>query len=57
MQYITTHISGRTLFIQDNLAIPYPVSESVDLIAVTPPLNKARDFHATPDSLTFGALF
>ncbi|MCY4259670.1 MAG: hypothetical protein OXC91_05350 [Rhodobacteraceae bacterium] len=32
-------------------------SESVDLIATDPPLNKGRDFHATPDSLTAGARF
>ena len=32
-------------------------SESVHLIATDPPFNKARDFHATPDSLSAGAKF
>ncbi len=32
-------------------------SKTVDLIATDPPLNKNRDFHATPDSLAAGAKF
>ncbi|MDE0703250.1 MAG: DNA methyltransferase [Rhodospirillaceae bacterium] len=32
-------------------------SATVDLIATDPPFNKARDFHATPESLAAGATF
>ena len=32
-------------------------SETVDLIAMGPPFNKGKDFHATPDSLAAGAKF
>ncbi len=49
---------NRTLFHGDNLAVMRGMnSESVDLIATDPPLNKGRDFHVTPDSLTAGARF
>ena len=32
-------------------------SETIDLIAIDPPFNKGKDFHATPDSLASGAKF
>lgn len=49
---------NRTLFHGDNLTFLRAMnSETVDLIATDPPLNKGRDFHATPDSLAAGARF
>ena len=49
---------NRTLFHGDNLDFLRGMnSNTVDLIATDPPFNKARDFHATPDSLASGASF
>ena len=49
---------NRTPFHGDNLTFLRGMnSESVDLIATDPPVNKGRDFHATPHSLAAGAKF
>ena len=55
-----THINfrNRTLFHGDNLTFLRGMnSGTVHLIATDPPFNKARDFHATPDSIAKGARF
>ncbi|MDD9801456.1 MAG: DNA methyltransferase [Deltaproteobacteria bacterium] len=52
------NFKNRTLYHGDNLDFLRGMnSESVHLIATDPPFNKARDFHATPDSLSAGAKF
>ena len=49
---------NRTLFHGDNLTFLRGMnSGTVHLIATDPPFNKAKDFHATPDSLSAGAKF
>ena len=49
---------NRTLFHGDNLDFLRGMnSGTVHLIATDPPFNKARDFHATPDSIAKGARF
>ena len=49
---------NRTLYHGDNLKFLRAMnSETVHLIAIDPPFNKGRDFHATPDSLASGASF
>ena len=49
---------NRTLFHGDNLTFLRGMnSGTVHLIATDPPFNKARDFHATPDSIAKGARF
>jgi len=52
------NFKNRTLYHGDNLDFLRGMnSETVHLIATDPPFNKARDFHATPDSLAAGAKF
>ena len=52
------NFKNRTLYHGDNLDFLRGMnSDSVHLIATDPPFNKARDFHATPDSLSAGAKF
>ena len=49
---------NRTLYRHDNLDVLRGMnSETVDLVASDPPFNKAKDFHATPNSLAKGARF
>lgn len=52
------NFKNRTLFHGDNLSFLRSINtETIDLIAMDPPFNKGRDFHATPDSLAKGASF
>lgn len=48
--------ANRTLYRGDNPDLLRGMnSETVHLIATDPPVNKSRDFHATPDNLASGA--
>ena len=52
------NFANRTLYHGDNLDFLRGMnSGTVALVATDPPFNKARDFHATPDSLAKGASF
>lgn len=53
-----SNIHTQTLYRGDNIDFLRAInSECVDLIAVDPPFNKGKDFHATPDSLADGGSF
>ena len=55
---VEPNFENRTLYHGDNLDFLRGInSATVNLIATDPPFNKARDFHATPDSLAKGASF
>ena len=55
---VEPNFENRTLYHGDNLDFLRGInSGTVNLIATDPPFNKARDFHATPDSLAKGASF
>ena len=52
------NFANHALYHGDNLDFLREMkSSTVNLIATGPPLNKSRDFHATPDSLSSGAQF
>ena len=52
------NVANRTVFHGDNLKFLRGInSGTVHLIATDPPFNKSKDFHATHDSLAYGARF